>query len=120
MLVWNNIIKKKSIKINVKIVWEIKLLYHIFLEKHKQYITQISRLKVLNIDSQLESEVYNLASILSDKVNIYCNYMELPAGNYMFKVNNRNTRTRCEICSKLIIKIPERLLLTLNVFYILF
>ena len=31
-----------------------------------------------------------------------------PAGNYMFKVNNRNTRTRCEICSKLIIKTPER------------
>ena len=30
-----------------------------------------------------------------------------PAGNYMFKVNNRNTRTRCEICSKLTIKIPE-------------
>ena len=24
-----------------------------------------------------------------------------PAGNYTFKVNNRNTRTRCEICSKL-------------------
>ena len=31
-----------------------------------------------------------------------------PAGNYMFKVNNRNTRKRCEICSKLTIKIPER------------
>ena len=31
-----------------------------------------------------------------------------PAGNYMFKVNNRNTRARCEICSKLAIKIPER------------
>ena len=28
--------------------------------------------------------------------------------NKMFKVNNRNTRTRCEICSKLTIKIPER------------
>ena len=27
---------------------------------------------------------------------------------YMFKVNNRNTRTRCEMCSKLIIKTPER------------
>ena len=24
-----------------------------------------------------------------------------PAGIYMFKVNNRNTRTRCKICSKL-------------------
>ena len=26
----------------------------------------------------------------------------------MFKVNNRNTRTRCEICLKLTIKTPER------------
>ena len=26
----------------------------------------------------------------------------------MFKVNNRNTRTRCRICSKLTIKTPER------------
>ena len=29
-----------------------------------------------------------------------------PAGNYMFKTNNRSTR-RCEICSKLTIKTPE-------------
>ena len=26
----------------------------------------------------------------------------------MFKVNNRNTRKRCEMCSKLTIKTPER------------
>ena len=31
-----------------------------------------------------------------------------PAGNYLFKVNNKSTRTRCEVCSKLIIKTPER------------
>ena len=31
-----------------------------------------------------------------------------PSGNYIFKVNNRNTRTKCEICSKLTIKTPER------------
>ena len=31
-----------------------------------------------------------------------------PAGIYLLKVNNRNTRTRCEIWSKLTIKIPER------------
>ena len=30
-----------------------------------------------------------------------------PAGNYFFRVNNRNTRTRREICSRLTIKIPE-------------
>ena len=27
------------------------------------------------------------------------------AGNYMFKVNNRNTKTRCERCLKLTIRI---------------
>ena len=29
-------------------------------------------------------------------------------GNYMFKVNNRNTRTRCKICSKLTVNAPEQ------------
>ena len=32
----------------------------------------------------------------------------IPNGIYLFKVNNRNTRTRCEICSKLTINTPER------------
>ena len=32
----------------------------------------------------------------------------MPAGIYLLKVGNRNTRTRCQICSKLTIKTPER------------
>ena len=31
-----------------------------------------------------------------------------PVGNHMFKANNKNTRTRREICSKLTVKTPER------------
>ena len=31
----------------------------------------------------------------------------IPMGIHLLKVNNRNTRTRCEICSKLTIKTPE-------------
>ena len=31
----------------------------------------------------------------------------MPAG-YLLNVNYRNARTRCEVCSKLTIKIPER------------
>ena len=31
-----------------------------------------------------------------------------PANIYLFKVNNRNSRKRCEICSKLLIKTIER------------
>ena len=34
--------------------------------------------------------------------------LNIPADIYLLKVNNRNTRARCEICSKLTIKIPER------------
>ena len=35
-------------------------------------------------------------------------YIYHPAGKYVFKVKNRNIRTRCEIYSKLTIKTPER------------
>ena len=63
---------------------------------------------------------------------IYSAYSD---GNYMLIVNIRKTRTNCEICSKLTINIPDAnavvleyanavvpvsLLLTLNIFHILF
>ena len=38
---------------------------------------------------------------------IFCTVVHFPA-IYLLKVNNRSTRTRCEICSKLTIKTPER------------
>ena len=52
---------------------------------------------------------------------VYWTTYYYPAGTYLLKVNNRNTRVRCEICSKLTIKTPETqlvsLLLTLNIFH---
>ena len=45
----------------------------------------------------------SICNIIPKAINV-CN----PAGIYLLKVNNRNTRTRCEICSKLTIKTPER------------
>ena len=54
----------------------------------------------------------------------------LPVNIYLFKDNNGNTRKRCEICSKLIIKAYEQrhwrdvvllsLLLTLNIYHTFF
>ena len=35
-------------------------------------------------------------------------YKQLTADNCIFKVNNKNTTTRCETCSKLTIKTPEK------------
>ena len=48
--------------------------------------------------------------ILNRKFHILCSAVKktTPAGVYLLKVNNRNTRTRGEICSELTIKIPER------------
>ena len=40
-----------------------------------------------------------------DQYPIFRSY---PAGIYLLKVNNRNTKRRCEIYSKLTIKTPER------------
>ena len=40
-----------------------------------------------------------------------------PAGIYLLKVNNRNTRTRCEICSKLIIKYQNNALASFRYLY---
>ena len=57
--------------------------------------------KVTGNDTENDSS--DIESVLS------CNNpSKFPAGIYMFKVNNRNTRTRYEICSKLTIKTPER------------
>ena len=52
---------------------------------------------VLGVDDKLQTQ-------------LVCGYKSLtnPANIYLFKVNNRNTRKRCEIWSKLTIKTPER------------
>ena len=44
----------------------------------------------------------------NSKKDVESNEILNPVGIYLLKVNNRNTRTRCEICSKLTIKIPEQ------------
>ena len=87
------------------------------------------------------SRFTNTAEYFRGHTNVHlklfsCHYFTLyswryklkPAGIYPFKVNNRNTRARCEICSNLTIKTPERrhlrnsgvLLQTLNLFHTLF
>ena len=48
--------------------------------------------------------------VLLEKANNRDVFRALPADNYMFKVKNKNSRTRCEICSEL----------TLDIFHILF
>ena len=81
-------------------------LYKIFT---RQYMDYAQALTARNKTQRQKLEVIQnrrlpYARRAVDSTNISNN----PAGNCMFKVNNRNTRTRCEICSKLTIKTPER------------
>ena len=45
---------------------------------------------------------------LKNALKVMKSHSIIPAGSYLFKANNRNTITRCEICSKLTLKTPER------------
>ena len=49
---------------------------------------------------------FNVDKRICSQVFLYHLDTFYPAGIYMFKGNNRNNRTRCEICSNLIIKTP--------------
>ena len=61
----------------------------------------------------------------NSKIHTYINLdQRIPSAIYIFKVSKKHTRRMCQIYSKLVIKTPEQhlvlLLLTLNIFYILF
>ena len=87
---------------------------------HKASISFHSNLKWFRNISMYEIGFYNISwktkklimranCLLSLFIQSFCEWLtNNPAGNYMFKVNNRNTKTRYEISSKLTIKTPEQ------------
>ena len=66
---------------------------------------------LFSYDDKLTEIVYILQNATAPCHNIFfvksC-HRAIQAGIYLVKVNNRNTRTRCEICSEFTIKTPER------------
>ena len=66
------------------------------------HIYKKNRLKKIRLVENLKDLMFRLK--LSLKYYLY----KIPANFYLFKVNYRNTRKRCEICSKLTIKTLEQ------------
>ena len=66
--------------------------------------------KCSNTLNQFREFANNQQPQLKDNHNysIFLKQIRSPSRSYIFEVNNRNTRTRCEICLKLPIKTPER------------
>ena len=71
--------------------------------EHISHLTLVFLLLTFSADNCRLGYIQIITNVLSLLTRYF-----YPAGNYMFKVNNRNTRTRCEICSKLTIKTPKR------------
>ena len=81
------------------------MLFFIFL---KQVVLLKSQKKHIIFFSQRSIfDSFSLRPVQSHHQKLGCS-RHFPAGNYMFKVNIRNTRASCEICSKLAIKTLER------------
>ena len=82
-----------------------KIQYHV--ETSKFFTSPYNASKCILKTSSIFPFVPIVLSILQQS-HILKQTCSSPTGNYMFKVNNRNTTTRCETCSKLIIKTPKR------------
>ena len=61
------------------------------------------------LHSMLQQLLHSVGKHL-ENAKIGMNWVVHPAGIYVFKFNNRNTRTKCEICSKLTIVNFEHIL----------
>ena len=75
--------------------------------KYATYINTNHNSKYFKIRINVKYLTQKLELIFQRMKQTHMQKVTIPAGNYMFKVNNRNTR-RCETGSKLTIKTPER------------
>ena len=106
---------------NIRIIWKVnKEIQHVKHVERNKYAAEKTAVTAQTMKFSVKDFFYKcdqirrklwIWSLLPKKsFLVFCavgySSSSYPAGNYMFKVNNRNTRTRCEICSKLTIKIP--------------
>ena len=73
------------------------------------FSTMISRIKkYFDFKWTFSTMISRMKKYFDISTDVMCKLYSHPAGIYLFKVNNRNTRTRCEIYPELTIKTPER------------
>ena len=91
-------------------IWEPKptilLHHHCFCKHHK--LTEFDRVGKMVVLSSLNTIILMILLPSRLLMVIITNPSNNPANIYLLKVNKRNTRKRCGICSKLTIKTPER------------
>ena len=111
-VVFCDIAKVESKKFLSCLNWKILILFLIIKKKHVPCFSSDKTIKqnfecgvAILILLIVKPQIFECAK-WCDKTIIWI-LKSNPAVNYIFKFNNKNTRTRCEICSKLTIKTPE-------------
>ena len=90
----------------IKICIKLLVLENIW-ELQSSEISRAFILSVVSYKGENENNLWVNTDVSNSLDAKYVGKNEVPVSNYMFKVIRRNTRTRCEICSKLNIKMPE-------------
>ena len=69
---------------------------------NKKHSSLFHKCSLLDIKQTIKNVAYTTFKYLEwARLSINCEKRHNPIGIYLLKVNNRNTRARCEICSKL-------------------
>ena len=115
-----------SVSTDSYINWKVSWNYEIFSSTWPQIYLNIARLLRKKAHAWTFFHVNKMHHVWLFQLFFAKRKISLTFGIYLLRVSNKNTRTRCEICSKLIVKTPERrqwpcsdlvlvfLLLTLN------
>ena len=86
-------------------------LFHNIISLNKKYLPQLY-LCIFLLSVQLIASLIHYETISVDVLEIFIVISKIrihsPAGIYLLKVNNINTRSSCEICLKLTVKTRER------------
>ena len=71
-------------------------------KQHSSNILALIHEKLSNTEAELKKALLIKKCVFAKSV--FPVFLVNPVGTYLLKVNNRNTRKRCKICSKLTIK----------------
>ena len=85
---------------------QFKVYYHFFGAFLARTNSTFRKFKFRKISLYLLEDLYSRTKFSKWISSLHMS--KYPANIYMFQVNNRSTRKKCEICSKLTIKAPER------------
>ena len=92
---WGSCLSDNSFKKYVNPLWTLDAFAKIYQHTHEHTTNSLVELKSLEIRN------HNYYFFIWSIDLIRNKFDNLPVGIYLLQVNNRNTRTKCEICSKL-------------------